>query len=144
MTEDFRPAAPSGTRKAWLRRSTAVCDRGVVEGKALVARSPLATPTDYLAFLAAGIDLQEKHRAALAAVPAATGDRAAVNAMLTHFRRSIEADRSVLARLTAHWELAVVKRSAQEGVRASLQLKTDALELGSTGCARYFDPATYR
>jgi hypothetical protein len=143
MTEDFRPAAPSGARKAWLRRSTAVCDRGVVEGKALIARSPLATPADYLAFLAAGIALEEKHHAALAAVPAASGDRAAVKAMLTRFRRSIKADRSVLAKLTTHWELAVVKRSTQDGLRSSLRLKTDVLELGSTSCARYFDPATY-
>lgn len=143
MTEDIRPAAPSGARKAWLRRSTAVCDRGVVEGKALIARSPLATPADYLAFLAAGIALEETHHAALAGVPAASSDRAAVKAMLTRFRRSIEADRSVLATLTAHWDLAVVKRSTQDGLRVSLRLKTDALELGSTGCARYFDPATY-
>jgi predicted Zn-dependent protease len=143
MTEEVRPAAPSGARQAWLRRSTAVCDRGVVEGKALIARSPLATPADYLAFLAGAIALEEKHRAALAAVPAASGDRAAVKAMLTRFRRSIEADRSVLAKLSAHWEVAVVKRSTQDGLRVSLRLKTDALELGSTGCARYFDPATY-
>jgi predicted Zn-dependent protease len=143
MTEEFRPAVPSGPRKAWLGRSTAVCNRGVVEGKALIARSPLATPADYLAFLRAGVALEEKHRAALTAIPAASGDRAAVSAMLARFGRSIGADRSVLAKLTAHWDLAVVRRSTQDGLRSSVRLKTDALELGSPGCARYFDPATY-
>ena len=143
MTEEFRPAAPSGARRVWLGRSTVVCARAVVEGKSLIARSPLATPADYLAFLRASIDLEEKHRTALSAIPAASGDRVAVKAMLTRFRRSIVDDRSALAKLTAHWDLAVVKRSSQDGLRSSLRLKTDALELGSTGCARYFDPATY-
>lgn len=63
--------------------------------------------------------------------------------LLTRFARAVRADRAKLASLRARWSEAVLARWVKEGLRASLALKSNSLELGSLDCARYFDPATY-
>ena len=63
--------------------------------------------------------------------------------MLALFKRAGSADQAAVAKLSTHWSEPVLKRWLQEGIRFSLALKADALELASRSCARYFDPATY-
>lgn len=146
MSTDFDPRAPTGARLAWLNATGAVCRRGVARGKAVVARFVLTgirTPADFLRFANAGIALDERERAALAAVPAAPEDRAAVAALLARYRAQIRRDRAAVGRLRARWSAAAANRFLGDDVRSALGLKSNALELGSRSCARYFDPATY-
>ena len=140
MTEQFQPTDPSAARRRWLSRSGAVCERGIVEMRALVARSTLNTQVGFLIFAHSSLELQEHHRELLAAVPPAHEDRSAVRAMLDRFRRTLVADREALASLAAHWSDARLKRVVSDDVRASAELKSNALELGSRSCARYFVP----
>jgi len=143
MTEHFRPPAPSSAKRAWLAGSTRVCNQGIAQGKALIARAPLVTREDVLAFVDESIALEERHRGQLAALPAGAEDRSALRALLARFKRVNEVDRAALAKLRANWDETTAKRWIQDGIRHSLALKSDALELGSRSCARYFDPATY-
>jgi hypothetical protein len=143
MTQDFRPAAPSRARQSWLTRSGRVCKRGVSEAKALLARSPLVTRADFLAFARGSITLQERHRGQLAAIPASPEDHGAVRALLNRFERSVRTDRAAVAKLTARWSDSTFRSWLGVGTRLALELTTGALELGSRSCARYFDPATY-
>lgn len=143
MTEEFRPLALSRARRAWLGRANRVCERGIVEGKALIARSTIATSADLLAFARESIALEEQHQAELAAIAPAPEERSAVRTMLARFDRSIGADRAVVAKLSARWSDATLRGWVQDGIRFSLALKSNALELASRSCARYFDPATY-
>ena len=64
-------------------------------------------------------------------------------ALLALYRREVRADRSAVARLRIRWSMAAAQRLVQDDVRYALSLKSNALELGSRSCARYFDPATY-
>jgi hypothetical protein len=143
MTEEFRPRPPSVTRRNWLRRADATCERGIVEAKALIARSPLATRADVLAFARAAIAVEAGTRSQLVAIQASPEDRVQVKALLALFGRSLQADRTAVARLSASWSDAVARRWLEEGTKYSLALESKALELGSRGCGRYFDPATY-
>jgi predicted Zn-dependent protease len=143
MTQDFQPAAPGQARQSWLGRSGQVCKRGVSEAKALLARSPLVTQDDFLAFAHESIALDDRHRSQLAAIPPSSEDRSAVRALLNRLKGSIRADRAAVAKLTARWSEPTLKSWLGEGTRLALELRTDALELGSRSCARYFDPATY-
>jgi hypothetical protein len=111
--------------------------------KTLVNRSLVTTPSEFLAFERESIALEAKHRLQLAAIPAAPEDGASVRRLLARFGRSESADRAALAKLSAHWSDAAAKRWLRDGIRASLALKSNALELGSRSCGRYFDPATY-
>ena len=143
MTEHFRPPAPSPAKRDWLARSTRACRHGISDARALIARSPLVTREDLLAFVDESIALEERHRDQLAALPAAAEDRSAVRSLLARFKRAGDTDRAALAKLKAQWSEPTVKRWVQDAVRYSLALKSTALELGSRDCARYFDPATY-
>ena len=143
MTQEFRPQAPSAARRNWLGRSARVCLRGISDGKALIARSTVGTPAELLAFARESTGLQERHRAQLAALPPAPEDRSAVRALLALFKRAGSADRVAVAKLSANWSEATLRRWIQEGIRLSLALKSNALELGARSCGRYFDPATY-
>ena len=146
MSTDFEPRAPTGARLNWLNGTAAVCPRGVARGKAVTARFVLTgirTPADFLQFVDAGIALDERERAELAAVPAAPEDRASVSRLLARYRAEIRTDRAAVARLRARWSAAAANRLLRDGVRYSLAMKSTALELGSRSCARYFDPATY-
>jgi predicted Zn-dependent protease len=143
MTQEFRPPTASRAKASWLRRANGACRRGVSEAKALIARSSIVTTDDFLTFARASIALQVGHRSQLAAIPPAPEDRSAVRAMLALFKRAGNADRAAVAKLSAHWSEPALKRWLQAGIRFGLALKADALELGSRGCARYFDPATY-
>lgn len=143
MTEEFRPRAPSHSKQVWLARSTRLCKQGVAEAKALSARSPLVTREDLLAYADMSIALADVQRAQLAAIPAAAEERLAVRALLARFKRAGKADRAAVAKLRAQWSDATLKRWLQDALRSSLALKSNALELGSRSCGRYFDPATY-
>ena len=143
MTSHFRPPASSPLRRAWLGRTTAVCERGVVEAKALIARSRLATQADLLAYATDAIALAEKQRRELASVSAGPEDKRAVRGLLARFRHAIAADRAVVTRLKRRWSKAELGRFLRDDFRYSIALKADALELGSRACARYFDPTTY-
>ena len=116
MTEAFRPSAPSAARRR----------------------------NDFLAFLRASIALEDMHLGRLAAIAPAAEDSRSVRALLDRFRRSIRADRATLAKLSSDWSTATLSRSIRDGLRASLALKSNALELGSRSCSRYFDPTMYR
>jgi predicted Zn-dependent protease len=144
MTHDFRPPASSRARKAWLSGTTRVCKAAVSSAKALDARSDPQTPEEIVAYIREAADLRSRHRSELAAVRAAGGDRARLGALLARFGRSIAADRTAAAKLDARWSDAVARTWIQQRARFALALKADALELGSLGCARYFDPLTYR
>lgn len=143
MTEELKPRTPSRANRAWLSRANSACERGIVEGKALLARSPIATPADVLAFGRESIVLEERTRARLAGIAVPPEDRGAIKALLALFQRSVNADRSFVAKLTARWNEETLRRWLEEGVRDNVALKSKALELGSRGCGRYFDPATY-
>ncbi len=143
MTQEFRPPALSRAKQRWLRQANGTCQGAVSEAKALIARSPIVTSEDFLTFARESIALQAGHRSRLAAFPAAPKDRGAVREMLARFTRAGSADRDAVAKLSAHWSEPALKRWLQAGIRFSLALKADALELGSRGCARYFDPVTY-
>jgi hypothetical protein len=143
MTQEFRPPAPNRAKQNWLRRANGACGHGVSEAKALIARSSIVTTDDFLTFARESIALQAGHRSQLATIPPAPRDGSAVQAMLALFKRAGSADRAAVAKLSAHWSEPALKRWLQAGIRFSLALKADALELGSRGCARYFDPATY-
>jgi hypothetical protein len=143
MTEELKPRVPSRAKRGWLDRANGSCERGIVEGKALLARSPIATPADVLAFGRESIVLEERTRAQLAAIPVPPEDRGAIKGLLALFQRGVNADRSFVARLSVRWNEETLRRWLEGGVRNSLALKSTALELGSRGCGRYFDPATY-
>ena len=146
MSTDFDPRAPAGARLRWLERAGGVCLRGVSRGKALIARfivTGVGTRADFLEFADESIVLDERERTKLAAVPPAAEDRASVGALLALYRREVRADRSAVARLRIRWSMAAAQRLVQDDVRYALSLKSNALELGSRSCARYFDPATY-
>lgn len=143
MTEEFRPRSPSAARRSWLKAADTTCERGIVEAKALIARSPLATNEQILAFARESIALAERHRAQLAALKAAPEDRSSVRRLLALYAGSLRTDRAAVAKLTARWSDSTVRTWATESVRNSLALTSSALELGSRGCARYFDPSTY-
>lgn len=143
MTQEFRPPAPSRAEQSWLRRADGACQRAVSEAKALIARSSIETTDDFLTFARASIVLSAGHSSQLVAIPPAPENRSAVRAMLALFKRAGNADRAAVAKLSAHWSEPVFKRWLQDGIRFSLALKADALELGSKRCASYFDPATY-
>ena len=143
MTQEFRPRAPSRAKQRWLRQANGACQRAVSEAKALIARSSIVTSDDFLAFARETIALQDGHRSELAAISPAPEDRTAVREMLALFKRAGSADQAAVAKLSAHWSEPALQRWLQEGIRFSLALKADALELASRSCARYFDPATY-
>jgi predicted Zn-dependent protease len=143
MTEDFRPRTPSRAKRAWLARAGGVCERGVVEAKALIARSPVSTHAEILAFARESIDLEERSRVQLAASKEAPEDRGAFQRLLSLFAQAVRADRAAVARLGASWSDATIRAWATESVQNSLALKSVALELGSRECSRYFEPATY-
>jgi predicted Zn-dependent protease len=143
MTEEFRPQAPGAVRRRWLQRADAACERGIVEAKALIARSPVDTREQILTFARQSIALAERDRSRLAALAVAPEDRGSVRRLLALFARSVSADRAAVARLAAKWSDAAVRAWATESVRNSLALTSNALELGSRGCGRYFDPSTY-
>jgi len=143
MTSHFRPPVPTRLRRAWLRGSTAVCERGVVEAKALIARSQLATQADLLAYAADAIALADKRRRELTTLPVGPEDKRAVQELIARFRRAVDTDRAAVTKLERRWSDAELKRWLRDDLRYSLALKSDALELGSRACARYFDPATY-
>ena len=143
MTHEFRPAAPTGAKRAWLTRTDKVCARGISEAKALIARSRVATRDEFLALARKGIVLEARQRQALAAIPPAPSDRSAVRALLALFARGEKADRAAVAKLSASWSDAVLQSWVEESLRLGLALKSKALELGSRACGRYFDPATY-
>jgi predicted Zn-dependent protease len=144
MTEEFRPRAPTAARRSWLERADATCERGIVEAKALIARSPLTTQEQILAFARGSISLAERNRRQLAALRSAPEDRSAVRRLLARFAGSIRADRGFVAKLTARWSDATIQAWATKSVRNSLALTSSALELGSRECGRYFDPSTLR
>ena len=140
MTDEFRPAKPTGPRRTWLARSDGSCKSAASREKAFVAGAPLETREDFLAFMRELIQLRDRARSELAAVPAWSGDRAQVRAVLTRFTRSIDADRKALAKLEARWSDAAAEAWALANTRTGFALKAAALELGSLGCGRYFDP----
>ncbi len=143
MTEEFKPRSPSRARQTWLDRAGDVCDRGVVEAKALIARSPVATPTEVVAFARESIALEARNRAQLAALNPAPEDRAAVKSLLALFAKTVSTDRAAVAKLEARWSEATLGAWVRASFRNSLALKSRALELGSRECGRYFEPATY-
>lgn len=143
MADEFQPSPPSEAKKSWLGSSTRVCRHGIVAARALTRRSRITTRADLLAFAEESIALADKRRAELAAIVLPVEDRTGIRALLTRFARAIRSDRAKLASLQAHWSDAIVARWLREGLGASLALKSNALELGSRDCARYFDPATY-
>jgi predicted Zn-dependent protease len=142
MTDDFRPAKPSGARRTWLARSDRACKQATTREKAFVAGAPLATQEDFLAFMRELIRLRDQARTELAAVPAWSGDRAQVQALLARVKRSLDADRKAVAKLEAQWSDAAAEAWALANARAGFALRASALELGSLGCAGYFDPQT--
>jgi predicted Zn-dependent protease len=143
MTTEFRPAAPSRAKKTWLTRTTRACKLGTSQEKALIARTPITTQDDFLTYLRESITLRDRTRAELAAVPAAPADRGAARALVARFKRAIAADRSAVAKLEASWSDARADALVLARTRSGFALKAGALELGSLGCARYFDPQTY-
>lgn len=143
MTQEFRPAKPAGARRTWLARTTDVCKLGTSRQKALDAGAQVSTPDDFLAYLEESIALRDEFRSGLLAVPAARADRGDVRGLLARFKRAVDADRTALARLRNRWSEDGVRAWVLTHARHGLALKADALELGSLGCGRYFDPATY-
>jgi len=143
MTEELQPKTPSSARRSWLGRAEAACERGIAEGKALIARSPLSTRAEVLAFARESIVLEDRTRAQLAPILPSPEDRASVKALLALFGRSVRADRAAVEKLTSNWSDTTARRWLEDGVRFTLALESKALELGSRGCGRYFDPATY-
>lgn len=145
MTEEFQPRTPSHARQAWLARAGAVCERGVVEGKALNARSrsPVTTHAEILALAHESIGLADSNRVRLAALTAAPEDRSAVQRLNALFARTVRAGSAAVARLSARWTVATIRAWATQSVQNTIALKSAALELGSRACGRYFDPATY-
>jgi predicted Zn-dependent protease len=140
MTTEFRPARPSGARKTWLARSDRACKQATARERSYVAGAPLSTQQDFLTFMRELIRLRDQARGELAGVPASGGDRAPVRALLARFKRSLDADRKALAQLEARWSDAAAEAWALANARAGYALKAAALELGSLGCGRYFDP----
>jgi predicted Zn-dependent protease len=143
MTTEFRPAKPSGARKTWLARSDKACKAGITEQKAVEASAQLDTQEGTLSYLRESIALRNRHRSELAAVPASPKDRSQMRALVARFKRAVAADQKALAKLEASWSDATLRALALERGRFAFALKADALELGSLGCGRYFDPLTY-
>lgn len=139
MTDELRPQQPSGARRNWLGRSARVCQLGIAAARALIRRSRVTTRTDLLAFARESISLAERRHAELAAIPVPKEDRAAIRALLA--RDPHRPGQACLA------ERSLEQRRPQTlaggGPPRELALKSNALELGSRDCARYFDPATY-
>lgn len=143
MTDEFRPAAPSGASRTWLARSNRACKAATSRERALIARSQLTTREELFAYMRESIALRDRSRSELAAVPASRGDRGDVKAMLASFKSAVDADRAALKKLEARWSDAAVEAWGLARARRGFALKADALELGSLGCGRYFDPQTY-
>jgi predicted Zn-dependent protease len=143
MTEEVRPAKPTGARRAWLSGSDRVCKSAVASVKALFAGATLDTREEFFTFMRESLQLRERHRSELAAVPGAPEDRSGVRALIARFGKANAADRAQLAALEARWTDAAVRAWGLASARRNYALKAGALELGSLACGRYFDPQTY-
>jgi predicted Zn-dependent protease len=140
MTQEVRPAAPTGTKQRWLAGSNRVCKSATSREVALWNRSNLDTQEGFVAFIQENIDLRERHRSELAAVPAAPEDRGMLRALQMRFKGAVAADRAALSKLEASWSQRGLGLWAVQQVRLSATMKASALELGSRACGRYFDP----
>jgi len=140
MTQEVRPAAPSRARRIWLAGANRVCKSATSREVALWSRSNLDTQEGFVAFLQENIELRERHRSELAAVPPAPEDRGMLRALQTRFKGAVAADRAALAKLEASWSQRGLGLWAVQRVRLSATMKASALELGSRACGRYFDP----
>lgn len=140
MTQEVRPAAPTGAKQRWLAGSNRVCKSATSREVALWNRSNLETQEGFVAFIRENIDLRERHRSELAAVPAAPEDRGSLRALQTRFKGAVAADRAALAKLEASWSQRGLGLWAVQRIRWSATMKSGALELGSRACGRYFDP----
>lgn len=140
MTQEVRPAAPSRARRVWLAGSNRVCKSATSREVALWNRSNLETQEGFVAFIRENIDLRERHRSELAAVPPAPEDRGLLRPLHARFKRAVAADRAALSKLQASWTQKGLGLWAVQRVRSSATMKTSALELGSRPCGRYFDP----
>ncbi len=131
---------------AWSERATAVCDRGLAEARAAVSAGEQIAGVERrtLQVYAASTEIEASVLADLEELPRPTEDELAIERTLAILTTSHRADVAAVARLRSSFDEQLLERRVNETIPVLADVRGRFLALGAAGCARYYDPASYR
>jgi hypothetical protein len=137
MTSQFRPPAPTAGERAWISGSNGFCAQARTATRALGIGPGMPVPQ--LVRAAGGfVQIQDRLLAGLRAQYGRPLDRALAARFFTRFAAFNRRERSQLADLEAHPDVAHAGTWIGTSARASATLRVFTLRLRLLGCAGHF------
>jgi hypothetical protein len=144
---DDGPEASAVTTQArtWVEQANERCRAAVgeVRDELASASTQQNTPERSVRLFRSTTDIEGQLVRGLRNLPPSPGRAAAIDRALDLFQKQYDRDAATAAKLEDRYDFALLTAEVALYERVATQLRTLFRDLGSGGCAAYFDPRTY-